>query len=57
VVQLSPAKIVFFFMSLLVLMNPPLVLGLLGPEGRRAGMMLDESLGTDSMRIAVFGRR
>ena len=38
-------------------MNPPLVLGLLGPEGRRAGMMLDESLGTDSMRIAVFGRR
>ncbi|MDP3547880.1 hypothetical protein ACJ4V0_10910 [Phreatobacter sp. HK31-P] len=55
--QLSPAKIVFFFMSLLVLMNPPLVLGLLGSEGRRAGMLIDENLGTDSMRIAVFGRR
>ena len=55
--QLTPAKIVFFFMSLLVLMNPPMILGLLGPEGRRAGLMIDENLGTDSFRIAMFGRR
>ncbi len=55
--QLTPAKIVLFFVSVLVLMNPPLMLGLLGPDGRRAGLMIDESLGTDHMRIAVFGRR
>lgn len=55
--QLTPAKIVLFFVSVLVLMNPPLILGLLGAEGRRAGLMIDESLGTDQMRIAMFGRR
>ena len=33
------------------------MLGLLGPEGRRAGLLIDESLGTDNFRIAVFGKR
>ncbi len=55
--KVTPAKILLFFMSLLVFMNPPLVLGLFGPDGRRAGLMIDESLGTDQMRIALFGRR
>jgi len=56
-VQMTPAKIVLFFTCVLVLMNPPLMLGLLGPEGRRAGLLIDESLGTDNFRIAVFGKR
>lgn len=55
--QLTPVKIVLFFLSLLVFMNPPLMLGLLGPDGRRAGLMIDESLGIDQVRIALFGRR
>jgi len=54
---MTPAKIVLFFTTVLVLMNPPLMLGLLGPEGRRAGLLIDESLGTDHLRIAVFGKR
>jgi hypothetical protein len=55
--KLTPAKIVIFFTFVVVLMHPPMVLGLLGPEGRRMGNMIEEGLGTDTMRVAVFGRR
>lgn len=55
--RLTASKIVLFFTTILVLMNPPMVLGLLGPEGRRVGNVIEEGLGTDTMRIALFGRR
>lgn len=54
---MTPPKIIVFFTLLCVLMNPPVVLGLLGPEGRRYGQMIEEGLGTDSLRLALFGRR
>jgi hypothetical protein len=56
-VKLTPAKIVLFFGVILVLLNPPMVLGLLGPEGRRMGTVIEDGLGTHTMRIALFGRR
>jgi hypothetical protein len=56
-VTLTPAKIVLFFGMIAVLMNPPMVLGLLGPEGRRMGNIIEGGLGTDTMRVALFGRR
>jgi hypothetical protein len=56
-VKLTPAKIVLFFGMIVVLLNPPMVLGLLGPEGRRMGHVIEDGLGTDTMRIALFGRR
>jgi hypothetical protein len=56
-VKLTPAKIVMFFGMTVIMLNPPMVLGLLGPEGRRMGNIIEEGIGTDTMRIAVFGKR
>ena len=55
--QITPSKIVTLFTILATLINPPLVLGLLGTEGRRMGLIIDEGLGTDALRVALFGRR
>jgi len=33
------------------------MLGLFGSEGRRVGHMIEEGLGTEAVRIALFGRR
>ncbi len=55
--RMTPSKIVLASTILLVLAHPPLTLGLFGPEGRRAGLIIDDALGTDQLRIAMFGRR
>jgi hypothetical protein len=55
--QITASKIVVFFTILVTLINPPMVLGILGTEGKRMGHIIEEGLGTDTMRIAVFGRR
>lgn len=54
---MTPTRIVLFFAALLVLINPPIVLGMFGQEGRRIGIAIEEGLGTASLRIAVWGRR
>ncbi|WP_168201757.1 hypothetical protein [Phreatobacter aquaticus] len=55
--QITASKIVLFFTMLVVLINPPMVLGLLGTEGKRMGHIIEEGLGTDTLRVSLFGRR
>ncbi|WP_170181704.1 hypothetical protein [Phreatobacter stygius] len=54
---MTSTRIVMFFMVILVLINPPMVLGLFGTEGRRVGVAIEDGLGTASLRIAMWGRR
>ncbi|MBN8941775.1 MAG: hypothetical protein J0H01_19870 [Rhizobiales bacterium] len=54
---MTPMRIVVFFSALIVLLNPPMVLGMFGSEGRRLGVVIEEGLGTASLRIAMWGRR
>ncbi|MFN3855653.1 MAG: hypothetical protein ACK4M0_14775 [Phreatobacter sp.] len=55
--EMTPPRIIAFFTVLCTLINPPVVLGLFGPEGRRVGHVIEEGLGTEAVRIALFGRR
>ncbi|MEI8147230.1 MAG: hypothetical protein WCH83_17395 [Alphaproteobacteria bacterium] len=54
---MSMTRLVVVLVLILIVGHPPLVLGMFGPEGRRMGEIIDRALGTDDLRLRVFGVR
>lgn len=50
-------KLLVVLAVIVIMINPPLVFGVLGPEGHKIGLIIDDALGVKNFRGAVFGLR